>query len=156
MRAAAEIWMNGLTNEFTCQLGHPSLCGFVFYMQLFLFNHRDAGLKAARILKKLSELSNSSKYNLTLYTIVTIYESEVLNENVLNLAKKLSMRMFDYLSKYELEAKFQKAEMIVSESPEGRTEALRIWDDIITESWNGNIDFRNLLPAIISKYRNWF
>lgn len=138
MKATAYIWQHNLASEFTCQLGHPSLCAFIYHMQSFFFNNNQSGIEGATILWKLRTALD--------------YDSQIITEDVLTQMKKLSLRIFDYLSPSYTEALFNKAEILSGESEEGKAEAIKIWDQIMTDSWNGIIDFRNYLPSFIAKY----
>lgn len=125
-------------------------------MQNFFFGYYWVGKKAAENFKKVSQLNNDGVFNTKINDFLGLkndeYDTELLTPEVLEMVRKLSVRMYHYFSENDVKAKFKKAELIVSESPEGYDEAMRIWDDIIAQSLNGTIDFENFLPAAVSRY----
>lgn len=136
IRAAAYMWKNSEIS-FKCRLGHRSLCAFVYYMQLFFFNDNQAGIEAGRLLTQIPEIA---KY------------SPNISEDAVTVSRKLSLSLFDYLASKNIEAKFNKAYVIASQKLGDLDDALTIWDTMITDAWNGDIDFKNLMPAVIAKY----
>lgn len=137
IRAAGFIWANNMTQELTCQFGHPLFCAATYYLRGVMQDDVDSGIELAKVNIEISLLNHATTSNVRETMIVAAIDSYENFQNRSDHAK-FNNALMAYEGTQSVEANSTKTHQLL--------------DELIENGWEKGIKFMSLLPTYLTKY----